>query len=463
MDVLYTTLESIGINSFYNFWVPVLAWSIFVGVFFVLNKLVSLHSTIQYYVRLGLLVSLPLALIVQFIIPTNIISYSVVSEFSNYLLADIIVESTETIASSGAIWSVWHTISVLSILVFVAALLGIVRYFLSLNHLRSIISINHVSASEHIQEIAKSTAADLGIKSSVNVFISVDDMVPYTFGWRRPIIVIPSGLVDEAQLKSVLIHEMVHIYRRDFLFRNFEEILRSVFIFHPLVHLLAAQIQKYREITCDTEVITSSEVNLRSYATLLLNFSNSYKTPGLTTLIPMATSPSIIKERIITMQKMDRSPVYNKRVKKISLLSTFILTMSFVGFVACTDLTQPSMIVEVEELQSVETDVSKTDPTDIFIVVEQMPEPIGGMQAIYAGLVYPESARQAGIEGRTVAQFVVDENGDVTQLGIIRSIGEATDRATMDAISSVKFKPGMQNGKPVKVQFQLPIVFRLSE
>ena len=98
---------------------------------------------------------------------------------------------------------------------------------------------------------------------------------------------------------------------------------------------------------------------------------------------------------------------------------------------------------------------------EIFVVVERMPEPRGGMQAIYDRVRYPEIARKAGIEGRVVVQFIVDEQGNVVNPTVIRGIGGGCDEAAIAAVQGVRFTPGMQRGRPVKVQFQLPIVFRL--
>lgn len=108
--------------------------------------------------------------------------------------------------------------------------------------------------------------------------------------------------------------------------------------------------------------------------------------------------------------------------------------------------------------------VPKDDVEEEFILVpEHMPEPIGGMEAIYRRVTYPEIARETGIEGRVVLQFIVDERGNVVNPIVIRGIGGGCDEAALDAIQDVKFKPGLQRGRPVKVQFQLPIVFRLQK
>ncbi len=96
-----------------------------------------------------------------------------------------------------------------------------------------------------------------------------------------------------------------------------------------------------------------------------------------------------------------------------------------------------------------------------FVAVEEMPEPIGGIQAIQSRIVYPEIAKRAGVEGRVYVLAFVDENGNVTDAKIQKGIGAGCDEAALDAVRKTKFKPGKQRGKAVKVQVSIPIVFRL--
>ncbi len=99
---------------------------------------------------------------------------------------------------------------------------------------------------------------------------------------------------------------------------------------------------------------------------------------------------------------------------------------------------------------------------EIFIVVERMPELIGGLEAIQSKIVYPEIARLAGIEGRVMVSFVIDEQGNVHNPVVVRGIGGGCDEAAIEAVKRAKFVPGMQRGRPVKVRFTLPITFRLN-
>lgn len=99
---------------------------------------------------------------------------------------------------------------------------------------------------------------------------------------------------------------------------------------------------------------------------------------------------------------------------------------------------------------------------EIFLVVEEDPELIGGLEALQKSIRYPEIARKANIEGRVFVQFVVDEQGNVINPVVTRGIGGGSDEAALEAVRKAKFKPGKQRGRPVKVQYSLPVTFRLA-
>ncbi len=98
---------------------------------------------------------------------------------------------------------------------------------------------------------------------------------------------------------------------------------------------------------------------------------------------------------------------------------------------------------------------------DFFIVVEQMPELVGGLGELQRQIRYPEMARRAGIEGRVYIQFIVNERGEVENPTVIRGIGGGADEEALRVVSQARFTPGMQRGRPVRVQYSLPIFFRL--
>ncbi len=101
------------------------------------------------------------------------------------------------------------------------------------------------------------------------------------------------------------------------------------------------------------------------------------------------------------------------------------------------------------------------DDEDFFVVVENMPELIGGLAALQKNIRYPEMARKAGIEGRVIVQFIVNEQGKVEDPRVIRGVGGGCDEEALRAVRKANFKPGRQRGKPVRVQYSLPVIFKL--
>lgn len=102
-----------------------------------------------------------------------------------------------------------------------------------------------------------------------------------------------------------------------------------------------------------------------------------------------------------------------------------------------------------------------TGEEEVFMIVEQMPEIIGGLSSIQKHIKYPAIAKKAGIEGRVFIQFVVDKNGDVVNPVVVRGIGGGCDEEAVRAVSQAKFKPGKQRGQTVSVKMSVPVTFKL--
>ena len=98
-----------------------------------------------------------------------------------------------------------------------------------------------------------------------------------------------------------------------------------------------------------------------------------------------------------------------------------------------------------------------------FVAVEEMPQPIGGIQAIHDLIVYPEIAKRAGIEGKVYILAYLNEEGEVVKTEVIKGIGGGCDEAAEFAVRKTKFSPGRQRGRAVKVKVMIPIIFRLSD
>jgi protein TonB len=129
--------------------------------------------------------------------------------------------------------------------------------------------------------------------------------------------------------------------------------------------------------------------------------------------------------------------------------------------------TEDDKDVEVVIAPPVEAPVEEEEEEEIFMVVETMPEFPGGQQEMmkYIGtnIKYPVIAQENGIQGRVICQFVVEKDGKVTDIKVVRSSGdESLDEEAVRLINSMpKWKPGKQRGKPVRVKYTVPVNFRL--
>jgi len=149
----------------------------------------------------------------------------------------------------------------------------------------------------------------------------------------------------------------------------------------------------------------------------------------------------------------------------------------------------PTQLLPTEEEATSAVDVYQDPDTAVFNVVEQMPEFPGGMQALMeflsGNIHYPELAKEMGVQGRVLVQFVVDKTGKVSQARCIRGVpapvapanatdaekkayekkGEGAYEINQEALRVVEsmpaWKPGVQKGQPVNVRYTIPVTFRL--
>lgn len=103
---------------------------------------------------------------------------------------------------------------------------------------------------------------------------------------------------------------------------------------------------------------------------------------------------------------------------------------------------------------------------EIFVVVEEQPEFPGGQAAMMKFLSdnirYPVIAQENGIQGRVICNFVVERDGSITDVQVVRGQDPSLDREAIRVIQQMpRWKPGKQRGSPVRVRFTLPVVFRL--
>ena len=556
MDIIILQISDLAETIFDAIWLPVVIWTVLTAaVWGALRLMKNIHPVYQYHTRMALIFSLPAGLLA--LIAINNLADWISTSTSEATLKVLTLTSPLDVTFIPEESTGLPLISMIQAILFTVFILGMV-YFISriFMHSYNLMKLRNSCLFEPIKELEQLSSNNIGLASATGKDVKISfldsDIIPVTFGFRKPVILLPVSLKNQPHKMNLAIrHELTHISQHDFFSHLMVILTEAVFWFHPLVHRLKRELIDYREMRCDNMVLSESSISRKEYASLLLEL---IPMPNLNKelSVNMAQESSNLKKRItmITQQtKTQQIPKWSS----LLLLGIVFLTTAFA--MACTDM-QTQTVFDEEELdlmtnidktgeqgyheiiiymseeeqanrheskleqlrmlepehieaiqvwkgdqavekfgsrgekgviqvrtkldaesynntlralgmnpvspESLTPQNSESSPQDdFFVVVEKMPELIGGLGSIQQKMRYPEMARKAGIEGRVYVQFVVDENGNVVDPQILRGIGGGADEEAIRVVSQAKFKPGMQRGKPVRVKYSLPILFSL--
>ena len=266
------------------------------------------------------------------------------------------------------------------------------------------------------------------------------------FGW----IFLYLPKLEEESKNEILMHEQTHARQWHSVDVIVSELANIVCWFNPFSWLLKGEIRLNLEYLADNQVAKTME-DSKQYQYHLLGLAHTNSKTGLYNNFNV----SQIKSRIIMMNK--------KRTRtagriKYALFAPLAAALLFASNISCTSTETQEANTEVMESRAVEGEV--------FKVVEEMPEFVGGMaecmKYLAANVNYPTEAIEKGIQGRVIVQMVVTKEGDIADTKIARGIDPLLDAEALRVVSGMpKWKPGKQKGEAVNVRYTLPVMFRL--
>lgn len=193
-------------------------------------------------------------------------------------------------------------------------------------------------------------------------------------------------------------------------------------------------------------------------------FAFEYRSYDKRTLDLMERSVEDIPEEIIPITEQKVKPPPPPPPKQVTVLQVV------------EDDVEVEDVIEIDVEVDQETEIEVYVPpvmeeeevveAEIFTVVESMPEFPGGpakmMEYIAKNIKYPAMARESGIQGRVFVNFVVESDGSVSNVKVLRGIGGGCDEEAVRVVEAMpKWTPGRQRGKAVRVSFNLPVRFTL--
>jgi len=278
---------------------------------------------------------------------------------------------------------------------------------------------------------------DLQLRMGIHAEVRLSSHTPgpVTFGFLRPVILLPEGCLQD---ESVACHELLHVRRRDWLFTVIEECVLALFWFHPAMWWLIAQIQLAREEAVDREAVA------------ILNSREQY----LESLLALATTKAGLD--LVPASPFLRRRHLQKRVasllKEVSM-SRLRLSWSLVTLAAA--LTMAGWLsIRSFPLQAA------PQAERIYHVGEEGVTPPKVLSKIEPA--YTAEARDAKIEGIVGLSVEIDTDGLAKNIQITRSLDGGLDQNAIAAIGQWRFKPGEKNGKPVRVGAKIEVNFRLN-
>jgi TonB family protein len=286
----------------------------------------------------------------------------------------------------------------------------------------------------------------------------------------------------DGKLTPVLTHEKVHIRQFHTLDLLLAEIVTIVQWFNPFAWLLGRSIKNNHEFLADEGVLKEGFLK-RDYQTLILNEAMGLQVNNLTNNFNV----SLIKNRIQMMTK-SRSGAWAVSKVLITVPAILFLIVLFAAGTTGVNFAQekkeepkslgdskglsPQQTKEEQEKATQEKAMKSSQASssgeEVYDKVEQPPSYPGGDQAridfMMKNLKYPEQAKKNGVQGKVFVTFIVEKDGSLSNVKVMRGVGSGCDEEAVRVVKMMpKWKPGINKGKPVKVQFVLPIKFALGE
>ena len=264
--------------------------------------------------------------------------------------------------------------------------------------------------------------------------ISDDVSSPVTFGFRHPVVLLPPQFpeLDPAKQDAILCHEVLHVRRRDWLFTLAEELLRSVFWFHPAIWWLLGEIQLAREQAVDREVIEMTKSS-DEYVDALLHMAGAHPRLDLAPA-PLFLRKRHLKQRVVWILK-------EVRMSKTRWISTLAVAIGMLAG-ACWFVTGAFPLAAAP--QTVADAPGVTVDTNGAALMHR------------PSVSYPPDALRNGIQGTVVLQVKLDAKGEVSDVSVLSGPDELRRSAIQSVLSWHFAKDAALGTRQVSINFQLP-------
>ena len=267
---------------------------------------------------------------------------------------------------------------------------------------------------------------------------------------------------DENVNPDIVRHELSHIAHHHSWDILMVELMKIFQWFNPFIYLYKRELQSLHEYIADDDVVARG-VDKRNYMMLILQQCTAVD------FSDMSNNFSLIltKKRIKMITKHEKAKgFWWKLLATLPVLALLLIVNARATAQQTTKANKTAREAKTADVTDIK--INKADADTIFDVVEVAPEFPGGMDQmakyLSENIKYPEEAKEKGISGRVYIEFVIEKDGAVSNVKVMKSISGGCDEEGVRVVNAMpKWKPGMQKGKPVRVHYVLPIFFKLDD
>ena len=422
------------------------------AAFYLFYKLLCSRDTLHHFNRRLLLCILALSAVIPFMyIDINIAvrEASVVVEELTTTFATNTTKTVNAISPAEETPTLWQRIPWqqipwrgLAAIIYLIGLLACVAHFVG-----SLLSIRRLIRSGKRREMSDDT------------ILVTHDKAYGPFSWMRYIIASEQDLSENFDM--ILAHERAHICLHHSWDLLFAQLCAMVQWFNPAAWLLKRELEAIHEYEADSVTLRQG-FDAHQYQLRLFEEAVGVKFNTITNNFNNCST----KKRIIMMMKKQTSPW--ARLKAL-----FVLPVAFaaVTVISCTSPKEKKTEANQEPASAPEMQVvtyapqpKEAEQGEVFLVAEEEAMFPGGMEAmmkyLQENIKYPEQAKNNGVQGRVIVQFVVNKDGSISNDTVVRSVDPLLDAEAIRVVRNMpNWTPGKQRGEPVRVRFTMPVAF----
>ena len=425
-----------------------LIYQIKVGIcliaFYLLWKLLLSRETFHRFNRVALLSVMALA----FVLPWVKLSLDVSTPVADgmVMLKEMIVTPAGAVQPH-QVAQTWSVISIANVLYFI----GVVAVLVWLLH-------SQWSLHRMLKKGRREQMPD-----GITLHVVPGEQTP--FSYFRHIVINEQDYRDNP--REILTHEHAHISLRHSWDVLFVELVKLFQWWNPAAWLLCRELNQVHEYEADMAVLNQG-VDAKQYQLLLIRKSVGDQ------LFSMANNFNYqsLKKRISMMTK-NKSSQWNtlRALVVVPVIALALLAFANTKSVAAVAINQQAKVTPTSQVvkgnaEAQVTDESAPQSKKVYRSVDQMPQFPGGeaglMRYLQSNINYPANAAMNNIGGRVILQFVVEKDGHIGEVKVVRSIDPEIDAEAVRVVKSLPdFIPGRQDGEPVAVWYTIPVSFKV--